>query len=176
MKIFRKKNVSLLGKVGRLIKFLYFKIVRIKATPEVIARGLALGMFVGMTPTMGFQMAIGAFIATLFRQNILATVIVVWVTNPLTFIPIYTFNYTVGAWVLQLEGTKMLSPTTFTSIKELFKMGGQFVYTLWFGSIVVGIVMAVITYYVSVPFIGQFQHRRRERRRKKGSPASAVGS
>ena len=156
----------------RVLYYLYFRIVRLRGTPESIARGVALGVFVGMTPTMGFQMAIGTFIATMLKQNIIATAATVWITNPLTFIPIYTFNYSVGKWFLSRSGEhvfteKMFGESMFSSMKNVFNMGWEKVYILWFGSVVVGIFTSVLLYYISVPVIKKFQGRRRIRRRKK---------
>jgi uncharacterized protein (TIGR03546 family) len=154
-------------RLKRFLIFLYYRIVRLRGTPEYIARGFALGVFIGMTPTMGFQMAIAAFIATLLKQNIIATALSVWVTNAFTFIPIYTFNYAVGRWVLSKPITGQLKVGTFSSMKALFSMGWEFFYTLWFGSMVVGVVTSIITYYISIPLIKKYQEKRRLRRKKK---------
>jgi len=161
------KNLPIPERLWRAINYFYYRIVRIRATPEVIARGVALGVFIGMTPTMGFQMAIGTFIATLLKENIIATAAAVWVTNPFTFIPIYSFNYQVGKIILQKHEAVPITAKTFTSMKALFSMGWDFFYTLWFGSLIVGIVGSVLAYYISVPLIRKYQERRRAHRKRK---------
>ena len=40
-------------------------IVTLKGSPRAIALGTAIGMVITFTPTIGFQMALGAFFATL---------------------------------------------------------------------------------------------------------------
>ena len=62
-----------------------------------IAMGLALGIFIGVLPTFGFQMIPALALSLRFKINKLAAAAGVWVTNPLTVIPIYSFNYWVGA-------------------------------------------------------------------------------
>ena len=67
-----------------------------------IALGTAIGMFVGLTPTVGLQMIIVMVLwsATrrLFRFNQVAALLTVYISNPLTFVPIYYGLYRVGAW------------------------------------------------------------------------------
>lgn len=78
------------------------KILMLDDTPHSVALGTTIGMFIGMTPTVGIQMIIVLVIAFLtrpfFRFNKIAAVLTVYVTNPLTIVPIYWFNYQVGTW------------------------------------------------------------------------------
>lgn len=75
-------------------------ILMLDDTPHSVALGTTIGMFVGMTPTVGIQMiivlAIAFLVRPLFRFNRIAAVLTVYVTNPLTIIPIYWFNYQIG--------------------------------------------------------------------------------
>ena len=68
----------------RQVKLLVVRFVRLRGLPEEIAKGVALGIFIGMTPTFGFQMAIALFFAYLLRENRLAAILGVWITNPVT--------------------------------------------------------------------------------------------
>ena len=66
----------------RQTKLMLVRFVRLRGLPEEIAKGVALGIFIGMTPTFGFQMAIALLFAYLLRENRLAAILGVWVTNP----------------------------------------------------------------------------------------------
>jgi len=66
-----------------------------------IAGGAALGLFVGFMPVLG-QMFVAVALAIFFRVNLPIAAMGVWITNPLTFAPIYFFNYKLGAWVLDV--------------------------------------------------------------------------
>lgn len=68
---------------------------------RLIAFGLALGLFVGFMPILG-QMIVAIALAILFQVNVPAAAMGVWITNPLTFAPLYFFSYKVGAWILRL--------------------------------------------------------------------------
>ena len=85
------------------------KILMLDDTPHSVALGTTIGMFIGMTPTVGVQMIIVVVIAfltrPLLRFNKIAAVLTVYVTNPLTFVPIYWFNYQVGTWFIPSDVT-----------------------------------------------------------------------
>lgn len=65
-----------------------------------IALGGAIGMFFALTPTMGIQMFLVLLLAVLTRRwftfNKVAALLMVYVSNPLTALPIYWFNYKLG--------------------------------------------------------------------------------
>lgn len=87
-------------KPRRTPRALLRSILMLDDTPHSVALGTAIGMFVGMTPTVGIQMiivlAIAFIVRPLFRFNRIAAVLTVYVTNPFTIIPIYWFNYQIG--------------------------------------------------------------------------------
>ncbi len=75
-------------------------ILMLDDTPHRIALGAAIGMFVAMTPTVGLQMILVLLIAAvtspLFDFNRVAALVMVYVSNPVTIVPIYWLNYRVG--------------------------------------------------------------------------------
>ena len=71
-----------------------------EGTPAERARGLAVGVFSGCFPFFGFQSLLGLGLASLFKGNHLLAVTATWISNPLTYIPLYWFNYKVGAFFL----------------------------------------------------------------------------
>lgn len=81
----------------RQVKLMLVRFVRLRGLPEEIAKGVALGIFIGMTPTFGFQMAIAIFFAYILRENRLAAVLGVWITNPVTAPFIYAAEYEIGS-------------------------------------------------------------------------------
>jgi hypothetical protein len=73
-------------------------LVGLRGSPEAIARGLAIGLFVAFTPTIGVQLILAAALATLLGASRAAALVPVWITNPVTIPPIYGFTYMVGSW------------------------------------------------------------------------------
>ena len=85
----------------------YNKIVRpiftINDTPHAIALGVSLGVFIGFTPTVGYQMILVLLIGTLIRANRIVAVLLTWISNPITAIPLYYAYYWLGCKVMDVE-------------------------------------------------------------------------
>jgi uncharacterized protein (DUF2062 family) len=100
------------GLSGTLRRRLIEPILGIEDTPTKLARGVAVGTFVALTPTMGGQMLIALGLAWLVRANKVAAVVMVWITNPLTVVPYYYGSYRLG---LLLVGE---TPMTYASFRR----------------------------------------------------------
>ena len=156
----------------RQIKKLIDSIVQTKDCPHRMARGVAVGMLVGWTPTVGIQMAIAAICAWIVRGNKLAAIGMVWISNPYTMIPIYWFNYEIGYF---LVGGARMDKDRFINIffpaepmswwqrtvhawdQLLLIMGPIFV-----GSIVVGIPLAMLCYVLTLRAVFRYRARQCE--------------
>lgn len=64
------------------------------------ARGLAAGVFCGCFPFFGLQTLLGIALATALRGNHLFAAAGTWISNPLTYVPLYWFNDQIGTWLL----------------------------------------------------------------------------
>lgn len=62
-----------------------------------------IGLFCAFLPLPIGQMVVAALLAVLGRCNLPIAVALVWVTNPLTFGPIFYFAYKLGAWLLGID-------------------------------------------------------------------------
>jgi uncharacterized protein (DUF2062 family) len=142
------------------MRLFFFRLLRINEPPEVIARGLALGLFIAFLPLIGFQMSIGILVAILLRQSVTPIIVMVWVTNPATFIPIYMFNYQVGKTITNFKDLPALQLHWPIDWSIMIPMGWRFFSTLWIGSICVGAVMAIVLYFVSIPVISLLKSKR----------------
>lgn len=130
---------------------LYNRFIRIKGTPEQLAYGVAIGFFVAMTPTMGFQTFIVIPLASLLGINKVTSAMAVWITNPITAPFIYSFNYLLGAvllgYPLKLDAFSNPSPEMF------FSAGKQVLIALTVGGIVTGIMTGVAGYFATLGII-----------------------
>lgn len=88
-------------------RVLLSNILGIDDSAHSIALGTAVGMAIGLSPTVGVQMIIVMSVAVVtrpfFHFNRMAGVLTVYVSNPVTMIPIYYFLYWVGTFFV--EGT-----------------------------------------------------------------------
>ena len=75
-------------------------ILMLEDTPHSIALGTSIGMAIGLTPTVGIQMILVMCTAWLTRKlfhfNRVAALITVYISNPITVVPIYYFLYWIG--------------------------------------------------------------------------------
>ena len=66
---------------------------------KAVARAFAVGLFVAALPIPG-QVVLAALIAAFWRVNLPVALATVFVTNPLTMVPIFLFAYRLGAGIL----------------------------------------------------------------------------
>jgi len=132
----------------RKLRYLYLRIVRLRSTTPAIARGLAMGVFAGLFPFFGAQTILGVSLAILVRGNKLTAAIGTWISNPLTYVPIYLFNFRVGQFLLQTN--ELSIDIDWTSTTELLQAGKVFVATLLVGCTMVGAIAAVIAYFLGL--------------------------
>ncbi|MCA9063387.1 MAG: DUF2062 domain-containing protein [Planctomycetaceae bacterium] len=75
-------------------------VLSLDGSPHAIALGTAIGVAIGMTPTVGIQMmlvmALAFVLSPVCRFNRVAAVGAVYVSNPVTVVPLYWFLYWVG--------------------------------------------------------------------------------
>ncbi|MFN2333947.1 MAG: DUF2062 domain-containing protein [Wenzhouxiangellaceae bacterium] len=65
-----------------------------------LARGVAVGLVVGLTPTVGIQTFMMLIASLTFRANFPAAMVVSFVSNPLTMGPLYYGFNQLGAWLM----------------------------------------------------------------------------
>lgn len=168
----------------------------LKDSPERIALGVSIGIFFALTPTVGIQMAAVAAAAAVARAynvfirrffpsdekpghsrlpelhfNIPAGIAMVWVSNPLTMIPMYYFMYLIGVWVLRIEpehfeffSTKwneiLAMDSTWEQIRGYLSVLGDLAGPMMLGGIIWGIVAALVLYPVARRLV--VRHRTRK--------------
>ena len=132
--------MALSDKIGLLL--------RVKDTPHRISMAFALGIFIGISPLFGIHTILGISLAHLFRLNRFVTIIGVYVTNPWTIIPIYTFCTWVGAKCLGLQ--KILPDIDWGHItfSMLLKDLGPLLVPFLFGTVIIGLLASVVSYAV----------------------------
>lgn len=151
----------------RQFKLNFLRFIRMREAPDEIAKGLALGVFIGMTPTMGVQMIIAVFLAMLLRENKLAAALGVWVSNPLTAPFLYALQYELGRVILGMERARLPRELTFEIFQDL---GRGVLLPLCLGSLIIGLLSAALAYAVTlrlIPVVRTWHIPRWPRPRKK---------
>jgi uncharacterized protein (DUF2062 family) len=136
----------------------YERFLKIRGKPRDIALGFSVGLFIAMTPTIGFQMVIAIFFASLFKWNKISAAIGVWITNPITAPFIYSFSYFVGLKLYTPEQMyKLPAHIDSAGIYKILLKAPSLFTTLTIGGVVIGIPLAIIGYYLAHYLVNKYQ-------------------
>jgi uncharacterized protein (DUF2062 family) len=129
----------------RLCEFID-KAKKLQGDPHYIAMGMAIGVFVAITPTIPFHTVIALALAFMLRGSKPAAVIGVWVSNPITIPFFYLYSYKVGKFLL---GNKMPFDPKYESISELVKLGMDVTVAMIIGGVILGIPPGIAAYFIT---------------------------
>ena len=139
------------------LKALYVKAKSLQGDPHYVAMGLAVGVFVAVTPTIPFHTTIALAMAFALKASKPAAIIGVWFSNPITIPPFYYGSYKLG--MLMLGRSDGLDPAVL-SLRELFMQGLDFTIAMIIGGAVLGVVPAIASYFVTRHFFRKLRARR----------------
>jgi uncharacterized protein len=151
--------------MNRKLRYFYLRFIRLKATPEHIARGFAIGIFWGMFPLPGLQMLTAIVTAAFLRGSKIAAIAGTWLGNPLTTVPLAALNFHVGQTLLGRTWTS-LPNTTLRSIEDVWNLGSATISAYLLGCLVTGTLGALIAYLVGIPLIDFIQKQSKIKRRR----------
>jgi uncharacterized protein len=156
----------------RTFRLLYLRILRLKGQPEEVAGGVAIGVFVGMTPTVPLHTVLAVLIAYLFRKSKLAAAMGVWVSNPL-FLPfVYFLDYKLGR-VITRTNPPSFAVSDF-SIHKMIELGWGISFPLIVGGFVLGLICAIPSYYITKRMVILYREKRRKRFDKVDFPSKTT--
>jgi uncharacterized protein (DUF2062 family) len=139
-----------------------------------VSGAVAVGLFVAFVP-IPLQMLLAAALAIVTRVNLPVSVVLVWITNPVTMPAIFYFCYRVGAWILNKPG---LAPNFELSIEWLQLELASIWRPFLLGSLLTGTASAVLG-YCTVRGLWRLNlvsyHRRRKLRRAARESSAGVG-
>jgi len=129
-----------------------------------VANGMFIGLFCAFLPAPG-QIALATFMAILMRGNLPTAICATWVSNPITYAPIFYFTYKVGTLLItsnaDVTGFDFSIDTITTNIEAIWK-------PLFLGSFLCGLAVASIGYVaIRVYWRMKVLHIWRKRKRKK---------
>jgi uncharacterized protein (DUF2062 family) len=133
-----------------------------------LALGVAIGVFVTFTPTVGLQMMIVVFLAWLFGANKVVGLPITWITNPATIMPIFYTCYRIGRTILGRPGVEARWWVQLTArpddwwprVKFYWEHFMEIAAPLWLGCLVVSMLLGYASYYISYYAIAGYRMRR----------------
>ena len=195
----RRKNLSLGRKIregifpekgwSRAAEYMMARIKRLPDSPNNIAFGVAIGVFVSFSPFFGIHVLLAFLIARFLRVNILAAVLGTFMGNPVTFPIIAALNFSVGGLFVDVskEGVKeklfleQLVDVSYALSENISKIFlGQdtdfsatieFFYGIFLpylvGGFLLGSVVATFSYFIELPTIVTYRSRKLRKKTKK---------
>jgi len=156
----------------RAIRLLYLRILRLKGQPREVAGGVAIGVFIGMTPTVPLHTVLAVLTALLLGKSKLAAALGVWISNPL-FLPfVYLLDYEVGRIITGTNPPSLM--VSGFSIHSLIELGWDIFYPLFIGGLVMGLVLAIPSYFITKRIITLYRERRRRWSDRVGFPSKTT--
>ena len=122
------------------------RVKKLHGDPHYVAMGMAIGVFISITPTMPFHTVIAVALAFIFRGSKAAAALGVWFCNPLTAPLFYWGSYKAGMLILGKPGSFNVK---FESILELLKLGTDVTMAMITGGVILGILPGIAAYFLT---------------------------
>jgi uncharacterized protein len=132
-------------KTNRIRRFID-RVKKLDGDPHYVAMGMAIGVFIGVTPTMPFHTVLAVGLAFLLRGSKAAAALGVWFSNPVTAPFFYVGSYKVGKYLL---GNSVPFNLKYESLLELAHLGINVTIALIAGGLILGILPGVASYFVT---------------------------
>lgn len=151
----------------------YQRFIKLRGSPHALAGGMALGLFIGMSPFFGLHVISALALAALLKWSKITALIGVNVTNALTAPLIYPLNYWVGTRLAGTSG-QMRWPAAFdlAELLALLKQSPHIILDLVIGGIALGLPLALLGYGITLKVITVYRQRRLARSRQMRSSRS----
>ena len=146
------------------LKRAFHRFLAIRGTPRELALGLALGIFVGMSPFMGVHTAIAVLFAAIFKWSKISAAVGVQISNVATAPVVYWFTYHVGKFFYTSKVPfRMPNEFSFNGLLEMLKQTPEMIWILTIGGVIVGIPLAFLTYWITFKAVSRYREDIKEK-------------
>jgi len=133
----------------------------LQGDPHYIAVGMAIGVFISLTPTIPFHMILAVALAFVLRGSKPAAVIGVWLCNPVTLPFFYIASYKVGMLML---GESIPPDIEFENVSQMMDLGFDVTVAMITGGVILGIIPGIVAYFLTRKMIVVVRSRSKKRR------------
>jgi len=163
----------------RTARFYYIKLLRLRGEPRYLAKGVALGMFIAITPTIPLHTILILALALMLRTSKISALLTsLVVSNPLTIPFQYYFSWWLGkllfpgdlSWqrisavLHQIEEGSAFMPT----IHQIAALGVKAIAAMLAGGCLLAIPFTMAGYFISLNIFQRIAARRQRRREANG--------
>ena len=106
-------------------------------------RSLSGAAFIGISISfvpIPMQMLVAAVAAVRFKCNLPLSLTLIWISNPLTYVPMFYFSYRVGTWALGMSRTVPEQVTVAWFVEQLIP--------LWVGAVMSGLFFGAMGFLI----------------------------
>lgn len=178
---FLRESVYPKGGFLRAIRYVAHRMRRIPDEPHRIARGVMVGVFVNFPPLFGVQFLSAALLAWAVRGNIIAALLCTFLSNPVTTPFIAIGSLELGYWMLGIDArldflsvvaafsnagleiwsnVKAMFTAEHTEWGNLRLFFGHIFLPYFVGSLLPGVIVSAIAYYITIPLSRAYQQIR----------------
>jgi uncharacterized protein (DUF2062 family) len=118
--------------------------VYFSSTRRAVGGGIWIGLFIGLFPIPG-QTVLAVLLALWLRVNLPLAAIFVWVSNPITFVPIFYLAYRIGALMLDIPSEALPENPSWEWVSEELALRWR---PLAYGSLVMALSVSSTAYLV----------------------------
>lgn len=136
------------------------RFISLKGEPRAIAMGMAVGIFVGVTPTIPFHTALIILFGLIWKHNLTSAYLGSWlISNPVTIPLFYLGQYELGKYLLGMNpGGLTLADY---SIRSVFSMGWHVLLPLLTGGLIMAPLFAIPSYFITYRVLLALRNRNR---------------
>jgi uncharacterized protein (DUF2062 family) len=155
---------------GRTVRYQWLRLVRLRGDPFILARGIAIGTFIGLTPTIPFHTVLIIFFCAVGRGHLVASLIVsILVSNPLTIPLQYYISWKVGTILtgssFSWEQVKYLmgiarDVNIFEAVNLIYVDSFRLMVSILLGGIVFSLPFAITAYFLALRLYIRYQSKR----------------
>ncbi len=145
-------------KIQKLIK----RFKELQGNPAYLARGVAIGTFIGFSPLMPLKTILILLLTVIIPSSTVAAILCATVIcNPLTYIPLYYLSWFIGNLILPGRASWIILSSTFQRIVEggfseslslVFSVGFDAGLVILVGGLLLAVIPALISYPVALIF------------------------
>jgi len=146
----------------RKLLCLYAKIVRDDGSPDYIARGWAIGMFIGCVVPMSCQLMISIPLSFVLRGSKIGAALGTFITNPFTVLFIFPAQCWVGNKIIGGDLTWKATEQAALGLIKLdlsgfFHLGWDLIASFFIGGFLMALILTPVTYFTVYRLVGRYR-------------------
>ena len=158
----------------RLARLYYLKFKRLRGCPYSLAKGTAIGTFIGFVPVSPFKSILIICITLLSRSSTIAGILTATaICNPLTYFPLYYIAIVIGNAVTPYEinwerirtvlEIIQAKPGFSEVIHTLGTIGYEATIVLLLGGTIIAVPFTIASYFLSLTFFLKIREKRQQK-------------